>query len=214
MVRKRGFRGPLVLLGAIALWAVALGVGNIALVRHEFIAGADGVPPARWPTDEPNAGPRAAPLVVMFVHPRCPCTLASLGELNRICCDAATRPDVLILFVTPPGELDDWARDANWDAAALIPHARLVIDRDGAAADRFGARTSGQTLLYGADGMLLFSGGITPGRGHAGDSVGRSAILAALGGPTDRAASAPVFGCSLLGDARRCAAACPSERAP
>ena len=37
---------------------------------------------------------------------------------------------------------------------------------------RFGAETSGQTLLYDRDGRLLFSGGTTGSRGHDGDNAG------------------------------------------
>ena len=38
------------------------------------------------------------------------------------------------------------------------------------------AITSGQTLLYDTKGHLVFSGGITGGRGHEGDNTGRESI--------------------------------------
>ena len=51
---------------------------------------------------------------------------------------------------------------------------------------------------------LVFEGGITSSRGHAGDSVGRSALEARLldSGPADD--GAPVFGCSLHRDDPDC----------
>ena len=46
--------------------------------------------------------------------------------------------------------------------------------------ERFGLVSSGHALLYDENGRLLFSGGLTNARGHAGNSVGRNAIVAIL----------------------------------
>jgi hypothetical protein len=73
----------------------------------------------------------------------------------------------------------------------------LRIDEGGAEARRFGAATSGQALLYDAAGRLVFSGGITPARGHSGDSAGRDAIIRWVERGTAPQKSAFVFGCSL-----------------
>jgi len=65
-------------------------------------------------------------------------------------------------------------------------------------ARRFGVETSGQTLLYDAGGRLIFSGGITGSRGHAGDNAGEAALVALLtSGQADRRATS-VFGCPLF----------------
>jgi hypothetical protein len=53
-------------------------------------------------------------------------------------------------------------------------------------------------ILYDAAGRLRFSGGITAARGHAGDNLGRSAIVELLEGDSPTATATPVFGCSLL----------------
>ena len=77
--------------------------------------------------------------------------------------------------------------------------ARVVLvdrDADGVEAARFGAKTSGQALLYAADGRLLFHGGLTPSRGHEGDNEGLRRVTAILDGKAARDES-PVFGCSL-----------------
>jgi hypothetical protein len=60
--------------------------------------------------------------------------------------------------------------------------------------------TSGAVLLYSSDGKLLFQGGITPARGHQGDSFGRQRILALLDGDAPDRRDAPVFGCALASD--------------
>jgi len=76
-----------------------------------------------------------------------------------------------------------------------------VLRDDGAVeAGRFGIATSGTVALYDRGGKLLFHGGITPARGHEGDSFGRERIVSLLtSGRSDRA-DAPVFGCALSND--------------
>ena len=85
--------------------------------------------------------------------------------------------------------------DGDASATAAIPHAVRVIDKSGEEAAQFGARTSGFVVVYGPDDKLRFSGGITGSRGHAGDNVGRRAVIAALAGGHPPAH--PVFGCGL-----------------
>jgi len=71
-------------------------------------------------------------------------------------------------------------------------------DDDGLEATRFGVITSGQTVLYDPSGALLFSGGITGARGHAGDNAGRASLVSLLNqGKTDLS-STSVFGCPLF----------------
>ncbi len=81
--------------------------------------------------------------------------------------------------------------------AACIPGVSVLADPDGVEARRFGALTSGDAFLYDAGGRLVFRGGITPSRGHQGESAGRSAIEAFLKGGRPRTATAPVFGCPI-----------------
>jgi hypothetical protein len=80
-----------------------------------------------------------------------------------------------------------------------MPGVQAGCDEDGVLAKQFGASTSGHVLLYHADGRLLFSGGITNARGHAGSSAGLEAILSLLNRGTAEQADAPVFGCPLYG---------------
>jgi hypothetical protein len=109
------------------------------------------------------------------------------------------RVSATVFFYAPSTEAPDWDRTDLWGNALAIPGVRSVDDRDGSAARLFGAFTSGETLLFGTDGRLAFHGGITPARGHAGDSSGRDAILDLLAGRPAVRTSAPVFGCSIRG---------------
>lgn len=105
-----------------------------------------------------------------------------------------------VLFVTPGGLESDWEKTDLWQSAALIPGVEVIKDEGGEESARFGAHTSGQTLLYDGRGRLLFAGGITPTRSHQGDSVGRQRIISLVEeGAADRGESA-VYGCALDDD--------------
>jgi hypothetical protein len=78
-----------------------------------------------------------------------------------------------------------------------MPGVRVFVDRDGAEAKRFGVATSGQVLFYDAQRRLRFTGGITAGRGHAGDNAGADAIVSLVDHGTTVEPETPVFGCAL-----------------
>ncbi|WP_133796011.1 hypothetical protein [Prosthecobacter fusiformis] len=133
----------------------------------------------------------------MFVHPKCPCSSASLGELERLLAQAPGRFDTCLLFVRPKGTGVEWAKDELWQKAALIPGITVKLDDDGREAELFHAATSGQTLLYDGGAKLVFEGGITAARGHAGDSAGQQAVLTLLEKKLAGVIETPVFGCAL-----------------
>jgi len=160
-----------------------------ALVRHSVTPGDRGTAPASW-----TGGDLARPTLIVAAHPRCPCTRATLHELESILQAAGPRVSCVVLFTVPAAAGDGWMRSDVWKQAALPVKVRADID--GREAGSLGARTSGHTFLFAADGRLLFSGGITASRGHVGPSTGRGAVLAQL----DREGAAmetPVFGCPL-----------------
>jgi hypothetical protein len=133
----------------------------------------------------------------MFVHPKCPCSRASLSELNIIMNADRDESSAVVVFLRPGGVEANWERTDTWTSAGIIPRATRVVDVDGVEAKRFGALSSGQVVLYDASGHLRFSGGITGSRGHAGDNVGRRTVLALLANaPTDQHEHA-VYGCAM-----------------
>jgi hypothetical protein len=102
-----------------------------------------------------------------------------------------------VLFYKPSNFNENWEKTDLWQSAVIIPGVTVLRDDDGREAQRFGASTSGQTMLYDPAGRLLFSGGLTASRGHMGDSIGFQTIVSwVLHGVVGRARS-PVYGCSL-----------------
>ena len=109
-----------------------------------------------------------------------------------------------VLFVKPAGFSDEWETTDLWQSAASIPGVTVVIDEEGAEANRFHAATSGQTVLYDAGGRLLFSGGITASRGHYGDNAGQSAIVSLVNSGAADLTETSVFGCPLFDPSSEC----------
>jgi hypothetical protein len=183
--------------GLLLAWIVSVGVGVRVLWQYSETPSELASPPASWPravavnrTDDRSS-------LLLFAHPECPCSRASIGELERIMVSGKDRLDATVLFAIPTGDPMGWSGGSLMRAAGAIPGVRVVQDTDGVTARRFGARTSGQTLFYDAQGRLAFNGGITASRGHSGDNNGRDAIVALLREHTPSRRSTPVFGCAL-----------------
>lgn len=135
--------------------------------------------------------------LILFAHPHCPCSRASIEELNRILAIHRSSVAAHVLFLKPPGVSSSWTQSALRKSTESIPPIRVADDANGAIARAFGAETSGFVVVYSPEGRLLFSGGITQGRGHVGDNTSKNALLQRLERRQTAAVATPVFGCSL-----------------
>lgn len=190
-------KGKFQLLGGLlgfGLWVAGAVAGLLLLVRFQFAPGAAGTAPARLPAE--LRGMATVPSLWLALHPRCPCSRASLAELAKIFTrvPGACRP---VLLVFKPADQPD-----GWTESGLLAQARrlgmeLRMDPDGTMARRLGLLTSGEVALYGADGDLRFHGGVTAGRGHEGDNAGQSTVERILRGEAVPVTRLPAFGCPL-----------------
>lgn len=181
----------------MAVWLGGIGLGFARMWDYATTPGTPAMAPASWPSDSRlQRSVRGATLVV-FLHPQCACSRATVSELARLMARAQDRVTTYALVHEPPDAPEAWAASDLATAAAVIPGVRVLRDVGGREAERFGAATSGQVVLYDGDGRLAFEGGITPARGHAGDAVGRDAIFAVLAAAAPPASTTPVFGCAL-----------------
>jgi hypothetical protein len=197
-------KNRLILIGAVALWLLMIGTGVGVLWNYESTPGVAAAAPDRWPADSriKLAADRAT--LVMLAHPHCPCTRASIGELARLMTQAQGRVTAYVLFIKPPNFADGWEQTDLLASAAAIPGVSVVRDDEGVEASRFHAATSGQTMLYDTEGKLLFSGGITSARGHAGDNAGRTAVVSLITTDEAEQRETPVFGCPLFDRSTEC----------
>lgn len=180
------------------VWLGLVAAGLSWMFRYQTAAGTTAEPPEVWPPHSAMelASPEAT--LLMMVHPQCPCTRASIAELALLMTSCQGRVRAYVLFCKPDNAPEGWEKTDLWANAARIPGVQAWCDESGAEARRFGASTSGQTLVYDRAGRLRFSGGITAGRGHSGQNPGRSAIedLLLRGAYSHRRTD--VYGCALF----------------
>ncbi|MGH7843019.1 MAG: RedB protein [Candidatus Binataceae bacterium] len=200
-MRRESARRWLVAVAGL-LWLSAAAAGFVGLWNYSTAAGVPGQAPAWWPADSRLPRDPARFTLLVMAHPKCPCTRATIGELATLMAQSAGRVRAIVVFEQPPGVAANWAKSDLWFSAREIPDVSVVLD-DNSEARRFGAATSGQTMVYDAAGRLVFSGGITAARGHWGDNAGQAEILALADNTTQRAATTPVFGCPLFGASAR-----------
>ncbi len=174
-------------------------VGFLAL-RHEayFPAPEMAIGPT-FPVNSLLALDSHRPTLMLFVHPQCPCTKATFDELDELRLQTNDRLAVTIVFTIPANVPTGWEKGELLTMAEKMQGIHVVLDPGGSLAGEFHVLGSGHVLVYSSAGRLLFSGGITPSRGHEGDSAGRSAIVQLTKGPAPpKAIREPVFGCTLL----------------
>ncbi len=172
------------------LWAVGVAVGVGWNWRYAAGPTAPGAPAAFWPEHSRIARAPGAPAILMFAHPECPCSRASLAELERVLARAPAGASATVVFM-------------GSSASGLVERARAIEglaihhDHDGSETARFGAASSGHVLGYDAEGRLQFTGGVTPSRGHEGATEARAVLLALLRNEPGEGAELPVYGCGL-----------------
>ncbi|PHR86590.1 MAG: RedB protein [Blastopirellula sp.] len=208
-VQNRSKISRLVLPAVTLVWLGMIGIGMAWMWQYEVTPGEATTTVMSWPTGSQIERSLERPTLVLFAHPRCPCTRATIRELALIVARCPDLVDIQMLFFRPTGFSAEWEKTDLWSSAEAIPGVTVVCDVDGTEAKRFKATTSGYSLLYNTDGRLLFHGGITGSRGHSGDNVGRSAIESLLrDGETNQNQNALVFGCPLLGQEDVCGTEC------
>lgn len=180
------------------LWLAVICIGFLWAWRYESVAGTQGNTPNQWPRDPGPIALQKSGTCLLFAHPRCPCTGASLRQLSEI---LATRPawqNVQIVFYRPASSSSDWSDSSIVRSAVEMSHVRIIWDDNGHLAQQFGVETSGHVLLYDAGGKLRFSGGITAFRGHHGDNSGAESLVEFGRGQNITTQQTPVYGCSLV----------------
>lgn len=179
-------------------WILLLAVGFGALSWYKLRPGPVGEPAVFWPQNISYDFDQSTYNLVLFAHPKCGCTYASLVELEKILSETKGKMKVKIFFFRPKKESHSWIEGESLSLATKLPQTEIIEDPDAEMAKRFGAMTSGQVMMYGKDGHLTYAGGITESRGHVGDNMGSRSIASVIETGTPKIQRAPVFGCQLF----------------
>lgn len=187
---------------AVTLWLTLVACGLIGMNSYSMT-------PGRSEFSAQHKSPTVSPghlQLLVFIHPKCPCTAATIHELSGVVSSVKTRIAITAYLYTPPTAPSDWLNTANERALKKMEGVRIVSDINATEAQRFHVNTSGHLMLFDSHGNLRFSGGITAGRGHEGDNPALSAFRDAVQHASDdhshkplspSFSTAPVFGCSL-----------------
>jgi hypothetical protein len=183
----------------VLFWLFGSATGLFFLTKYSFTSRDHSTPPLSWPAASGIPFTKGKKALLVFIHPHCSCSRATLGSLAEIMARAPATVRAVAVFLRPKTETDKWTTTDLWKTANRIPRVSTIMDKNGAEAAIFDAQTSGQTLLYDDNGKLIFSGGITSARGHYGDNPGSVSIRNALHNCNGKKQNATVvFGCPLF----------------
>ena len=202
---------PAFFASAACLWLGALAAMFYFLTAYTYRHTPMGTPPSAHAARIPLASDRLT--LVMAVHPHCPCTRASIFELERLLVRCPGRIDCRILVFLPEAAPLDWAGPDPFGLASRLTDIHRINDFGGALARSLGCTTSGAVVLYDTHGEPVFWGGITAARGHAGDNLGSDSITAIAHGRAHVRRVTPVYGCALTRDVAT-ASTCCREHTP
>lgn len=195
----RVLRYRAVIAATAVVWSAVIAYGMQQWMVFEYTPGIiDGHPPT-WPAASRLRADERSGTLIVFVHPRCACTRATLNKLAVILTDCPNPPsNYVVLSAAGEDSSPESEADLQRRYAEIFPNSHVILDRDGSESKRFGATTSGFILFFNKRGRLRFSGGITPHRGGEPPCDSEEQLAGAL---RDTSAAVvvetPTFGCSL-----------------
>lgn len=191
---------------SIVGWCLAIALCSGALAWSARRPGQGASPPERLPESITSGQTGARTTVIVAIHPRCPCSRATVANLESAWRTAARSCDLVAVVYAPGDRPVGWAETDTVKRIAALDGARRINDPDGSISAALGVWTSGQVLVYDANGKLRFSGGITPSAGHEGDCASLETLRNLVGAGTsdhsgkDSVLHSAVFGCPLCDD--------------
>lgn len=119
------------MLTAFVLWLTVVCGGTIQMIRYSTAPGSSGQPPSAWPTESQIPFDAHRPTLIMFAHPHCPCTRASLGELEVLLTRFPGQLSSYVVFLKPTDTITNWEKTDLWRKASSIPGVRVYTDNSG-----------------------------------------------------------------------------------
>src|SRR4051794_21820388 len=121
----RKLRKEFLTLGAITGWLLVVLAAVYQLNTYSFRPGKPGQAPVRWPAVSSATLNPSGFNLLLFGHPSCPCTRASMAELSRLKSKLGDRLAVRIFYV-PEGDDRDALSNAIRRARETLPNAEVL----------------------------------------------------------------------------------------
>ena len=165
----------------LAAWGVLIAAGFVVLEVYAAAPGARGRSLPDWPQDCMIPIDGRHPTLLIFLHPLCPCSSASVDELTEIvgrCGDRVKLHAVLLHTIS----LEKEGASVVERSLVDVPGMTIWPDEKGALARGFGVLTSVALLPHTIpQAILTFSGGITASRiTIENENFGKIGALAAI----------------------------------
>jgi hypothetical protein len=185
------------MLAVLIFWIVIVAAGVGTLAVYSQTPGPADAPPVMGGFGQRSASAKSHWSLIIGIHPKCPCTLATISELQRIMRQCAGTLSCSVVAFVPTNAPGNWTDTESVRQAREIPGVEVVNDVGGSKLTHLGIQTSGAAVLYDSTGTPRFHGGITPSRGHEGVNIGSETICALINGQQPFVADTPVFGCRI-----------------
>ncbi|HEX4383605.1 MAG TPA: hypothetical protein VH083_11665, partial [Myxococcales bacterium] len=122
------------LIAAVLVWALLVGAGLYWFGKYKTTPGVQLDAPRLWPAASSVKLAPGRSSLLLFLHPQCDCSRATLEELKVILNGAPNASASIVVE-----QLDGVPLQGGpWQES--IPGATVFIDKDGVEARRFGAR--------------------------------------------------------------------------
>src|SRR5690349_6085353 len=92
---------PAVVAAVSLLWLALVASGTRTLLNYENSPGAPANAPSLWPSNSRIARHESKFTLVMLAHPNCPCTRASLAELEILMAKLQGKLKAFVVFSKP-----------------------------------------------------------------------------------------------------------------
>ncbi len=190
-------RNNLLLSLGLILWLSIIAYGYSLVIHYELKPNSQITSLQAWPDNSQLKLDPQRDTLIIFVHPKCPCSKASIAELDRLLTSFHDRLRTIVVFIKPEGQSESWVKGNLWTKVQSLPEVTVYIDNDNQETHNFMVDTSGEVLLFNINGKLIYHGGITASRGHEGDNKGRTLISNYLRTGTIKEKQGYAFGCTL-----------------
>jgi len=182
----------------VVIWLTLIIGGFYFIQAYNARPGQAAAAPEKWPQNKLISPATGESNLLVFLHPMCPCSKATIEELTDILAAHGKNIHPKFVIMTPDDADPAWNNSSLMQKVKAIPGGEIIHSPHGSLEKLFSVHTSGQILLYNPEGQLVFSGGITTARGERGENQGSIALTQALSHlPTQLLAQSPVFGCPL-----------------
>ena len=115
---------------SFVLWLSASIAGMTTLWNHEARPGIPAAAPTSWPRDSALSKQPSKAAMLVWIHPHCPCSWATIRELERLLVHVSDDTDCQIILTRPAECGSDFVESDLTRAIRKIRGVSVVVDDD------------------------------------------------------------------------------------